>query len=74
MTPPRRIRRAFTIIELIVALTITVIMLTLIGQLFSVTSNAVSLGVSLSDVIGASRAMTEQIERDSQAMLEPVVE
>ena len=64
--------RAFTIVELIVAMTITVIMLFLINQMFTVTSNAVSLGVSLSDVIGGGRAMSDQIERDTLAMNKPL--
>ncbi len=72
MTNRRIIRAgAFTIVELIVAMGITVIMLFLINQMFTVTSNAVSLGISLSDVIGAGRAMSDQIERDALAMNKP---
>jgi len=63
--------RAFTILELIVAISITVIMLLLINTLFQATSNGVSMGMSLSDVIGAGRAISDQIERDADLQLSP---
>jgi len=65
-------RRAFTILELIVAISITVIMLLLINALFQATSNGVSMGMALSDVIGAGRAIGDQIERDAGEQLKPI--
>jgi hypothetical protein len=63
--------RAFTILELIVALAVTVLMIVMINALFQATSDGVSVGIALSDVIGAARAAGEQIERDGQAMIPP---
>ncbi len=67
-----KVRRAFTILELIVAISITVIMLLLINALFQATSNGVSMGMALSDVIGAGRAIGDQIERDATEQFSPI--
>jgi type II secretory pathway pseudopilin PulG len=65
-------RRGFTIIELIVAVSVSMIMMFLINQLFFETSRAVSLGVAVSDVIATARAMNTQLDKDTSAMLAPV--
>ncbi len=67
----RSIKRGFTILELIVAMSVTVLMLVMISALFTATSDGVSLGMAVSDVIGAGRAVGDQIQRDAQEMLEP---
>lgn len=67
-----RVGQGFTILELIVALSVTVLMLVMISALFTATSDGVSMGMALSDVIGAGRAIGDQIERDVQRQLSPV--
>ncbi len=64
-------QKAFTIVELIVAVAVTVLMLLLINTLFNDTSRAVSSGVGLSDIIGNERAIVNQINRDAARMLGP---
>jgi hypothetical protein len=63
--------RAFTILELIVALGVTVLMLFMINALFTTTSDGVAVGMALSDVIGSGRAVSDQIERDAKEMNGP---
>lgn len=62
---------AFTIMELLVAITITTLMLLLINQLFFQTSRAISQGVALSNTMGDSRTASEQFARDAQDMTGP---
>lgn len=64
-------QRGFTILELIVAVSVSLVMLFLIGQLFSEASSAVSLGMSVSDVIATSRGFGDQLERDASSMIQP---
>ena len=71
-SPGRRIGQGFTILELIVALAVTVLMLVMISALFTATSDGVSMGMALSDVIGAGRAIGDQIENDGSAIYSPV--
>ena len=61
----------FTILELIVALSVTVLMLVMISALFTATSDGVALGMAVSDVVGAGRSIADQLERDSDRMLSP---
>lgn len=63
--------RAFTILELIVAMAVTVLMIVMINALFTATSDGVSVGIALSDVIGSGRAVSDQIERDANEMIGP---
>lgn len=63
--------KAFTIVELIVAVAVTVLMLLMINSLFNDTSRAVSAGIGLSDVIGIERAMVDQIGKDAAGMHPP---
>lgn len=63
--------RGFTIIELLVAAAVTVIMLTLVGRLFTDTSNAVSRGISTSDIIASAEAFTTQLRLDADAIVGP---
>lgn len=57
-------RRAFTIIELVVAMGIATIMMFLINRIFFDTTNAVSRGIGLSHIIGESRAISSTLETD----------
>ena len=66
-----RPQRAFTITELLVSVAVTVVMLFLINEIFSRTSRAVRKGVAKSDIIGSSRAVSDQIDRDFRLMLGP---
>lgn len=68
----RRFGPGFTILELIVALSVTVLMLVMISALFTATSDGVSMGMALSDVIGAGRAIGDQLERDANQQHSPV--
>lgn len=62
---------AFTIMELLVAITVTTLMLLLINQIFFQTSRAISQGVALSNTMGDSRTASEQFARDAQDMTGP---
>jgi len=61
----------FTLVELLVAISITVLMLFLINQLFHETTNAVRLGSATSDIIGNARAVDEQFRKDAEPMVGP---
>ncbi len=61
----------FTILELMVAMSITVLMLFLINRLFLDTVNAVSQGAALSQVLPGSRAISDHLVRDAEAMIGP---
>lgn len=62
---------AFTIIELLVALTVTLLVLFLVSRLFFDTAGAVGQGAALSEIIASSRMVSEQLERDAEAMTPP---
>lgn len=64
--------RAFTLIELIVAMSITVLIISLINTIFNSTSQAVTKGVQLADIIANQRAMGEQFYEDAATMLAPL--
>lgn len=61
----------FTIIELLVAAGVIIIMMTLIGQLFTTTTDAVSRGAATADIIGAAEAFASQLRQDGDAMVGP---
>ncbi|MBI1336167.1 MAG: prepilin-type N-terminal cleavage/methylation domain-containing protein [Phycisphaera sp.] len=67
----RRGRCAFTLIELLVSVTITLILFFIINQLLYSSSQAVSMGAATSDMISASRAIGDQVQRDANKMLGP---
>lgn len=67
----RTIPVGFTIVELLIALAVTVVVMTLIGKLFSDTARAVSQGAAMSQILAANRAVSDQIERDADAMISP---
>lgn len=63
--------RGFTLVELLVAISIVVVMLFLMNQVFFSTSQAVGQGVGLSHVLDDSRAMMQQFARDAALMIGP---
>lgn len=62
-------RHAFTMMELLVAIALTALLLTLITTVFNQTQNAISRGAAVSELIGASRATSEQFTTDAKQML-----
>lgn len=61
----------FTLIEMLVAITVSLILILLIGRMFFDTSKAVQTGVALSDVITGSRGANTQFLDDFEHMLGP---
>lgn len=68
-TRPRPL--GFTIIELMVTLTILGLMLFLVNHLFNDTSRAVTTSVQASKTIAQSRSINEQLTLDADAMVGP---
>ncbi|MCC7408022.1 MAG: hypothetical protein IT442_08120 [Phycisphaeraceae bacterium] len=64
-------RGGFTLLELLVAIGLTVFMLVAIQQIFSGTEKTVGYGIGLSQVIQNSRVMVEQLRTDAAMMLGP---
>ena len=58
----------FTILEMLIAMGITIIMLGVISRLFFDTTNAVSQGAALSQIIANSRSVSDQLDRDAMAI------
>jgi hypothetical protein len=61
----------FTVLELLLATVVTLIMMILINQLFFNTTQAISRGVALSQIMAGSRAVSEQFEIDFDKMIGP---
>ncbi|XAM01463.1 prepilin-type N-terminal cleavage/methylation domain-containing protein [Phycisphaeraceae bacterium D3-23] len=70
-TPARFRGQGFTIIELLVAVSVLALMLFLINTLFFQTTEAVSTGVRTSTVLANARATNDRIALDASAMLGP---
>ncbi|MEX0885673.1 MAG: prepilin-type N-terminal cleavage/methylation domain-containing protein [Phycisphaeraceae bacterium] len=66
-----RRRAGFTIIELIVSIGITVMLMTLVNQLFRETTRAVNVGVKTSAILSEAEIIGDQIKRDAAQMLGP---
>jgi len=64
-------RRGFTLIEMIVTLSILLVMLGLINFIFRDTQRAVSLGIETGETIGAQRGIASQIRRDFEQLVGP---
>lgn len=64
-------RRGFTIVELLVAVSLLALMLFLIDNLFNSTTRAVSDGVRQSAVLANARAVQSRLTIDASAMLGP---
>ena len=69
--PTRKRQHGFTIIELMVTLTILGLMLFLVNELFNDTSVAVQTSVQTSKTISTSRSINEQLTQDLDAMIGP---
>ncbi len=61
----------YTIIELIVAIAITMLLLSMVGVIMTTTSEAVQTGAATSDVINNARSIGEQIAEDARHMIGP---
>ncbi len=66
-----RTQLAYTLMELLVALSIMLIIGFLINRIFFDTANAVSRGMATSRIIAASRTLSEQLYEDSLRQLSP---
>ena len=64
--------RAFTIMELIVAIGISAILIFFVGRLFSDVGDAVLLGVNKTEIAANSNTIADAIQSDAAAMLGPV--
>ena len=69
--PTRTRQRGFTIVELIVTLSMLGLMLFLINSLFNDTSIAVTTSVQTSKTIAQSRSINEQFTNDADVMIGP---
>ena len=69
--PLHTARRGFTLIEMIVTLSILLVMLGLINFIFRDTQRAVSLGIETGETIGAQRGIASQIRRDFEQLVGP---
>lgn len=69
--PTRPRQHGFTIVELLVTMSILGLMLFLVNQLFNDTSRAVTISVQTSKTIAQSRSINEQITQDADAMVGP---
>ncbi len=63
--------RGFTLVELIVVVSITVVMLLAVSQVFTHTQEAVSLGVATSDVLTNARTVNSTFVKDATEMVGP---
>ena len=61
--------RGYTILELLVAVAITLILMMIVNQLFFDTTRAVGHGAALSDILASGREAGRQIQEDAAAML-----
>ncbi len=66
-----RISSGFTLVELLVAVSITGLMLTFVSILFGETRRAVSQGIALSDIIANSSGISSILESDFDGMIGP---
>ncbi len=63
--------KGFTIIEMMVAITITLILIGIIDVLFRDTSRAVGMGVSMNEIMSNAQIMSTQLRSDAAAMVGP---
>lgn len=64
-------RDGFTVMELLVAVAISVLILLLINQVFTYTTRAVSIGLATSKLVGNSRTASSQMAMDARWMHGP---
>ncbi len=63
--------RGFTLTELLVAIGITVLMISLVGRILVESSNATAMGMALSEVIATGRTTAAQFRHDARHMVGP---
>lgn len=61
----------FTLVELLVAMAVTLLLLLFINGVFSTLSTGVSAGLATSEIVHTSRAINAQINRDAREMVGP---
>jgi len=66
-----RAARGFTIIEMMVAISVAVLMFSLINVIFVATQDTIIGGIGMSDVISSSRAIGDQLAEDADHMVGP---
>jgi len=66
-----RAARGFTIIEMMVAISVAVLMFSLINVIFVATQDTIIGGIGMSDVISSSRAIGDQLAEDADHMAGP---
>src|SRR5688572_15441461 len=71
-SPTRRFAAAFTILEMLVAVAITLVMVLFLNQIFTSIAGTVTLGVATSDIIQANAFFTKQLGDDAEAMTGPL--
>ncbi len=64
-------RGGFTLVELMVAVFVTGIMILAVARIFATATEAVGKGMALSEILGNSRVIGDQIERDFDQMIGP---
>ncbi|MBX2850637.1 MAG: prepilin-type N-terminal cleavage/methylation domain-containing protein [Phycisphaeraceae bacterium] len=69
--PSRQKQRGFTLVELIVTMSVMMIMLFLINELFQSTSVAVTTSVQTSKAVATNRSINEQLSADAEKMVGP---
>lgn len=66
----RRIQSGFTLMELIVAVALAGFVMLIFNQIFSEAARSMRRGIQTSDIISKSRAIDEQLRRESRIQLE----
>lgn len=62
---------AFTVVELLVTIGVSVILITLIGQIFNDATQAVSIGMQKSELLSNAKVISDQLRKDAEWMIPP---
>lgn len=71
MNHPRPTSRAFTLMELIVAVSLTLVMMVLVSQIFNSTGNLIRQGTARGDAVANAGAVDSTMRRDAKFMVGP---
>ena len=63
------VRRAFTLAELMVAVAVLLVLMTMVGWIFATATHATSVATASNELMGSARAIQAQIDRDFQGLL-----
>jgi len=66
-------RKAFTVIEMVVAIAIGIVVIWIVNQLFNDTSKAIRHGIAMSELMHNARGISDKLYHDSQHLLGPAV-